>query len=306
VLTVIIVLHNSGDRVAAAIASVPPSAELVVVDNASDDDGPAVVLSARTDAHLVMLDANRGFGAGCNAGAAVAKGDQLLFLNPDAVLLIGAVQAMLAAIATEPNAVVGPAYVAADGALLANCRRRSRASQDVLELLPSAKRWMPAVARREIPLSDRIYARGGPVAYLRGACFALNRDTFDRAGGFDEDFFLYGEEETLADKVRSLGGRALFVPEGRAWHEGGTSTAKVSLFAEHHLYRSRILLYAKRDGRRVAVLTAVAISIAAITKAGVMALRAGRDPKELGYALRWLWSVESGLVAGVRHRPSRL
>ena len=299
-LSVIIVLHNSADSVATAIASVPPPAELVVVDNASTDDGANVVLSARVDARLVMCERNRGFGAGCNAGAAAAHGDRLLFLNPDAALLPGAAEAMLEAIDREPSAIVGPAYVTADGAILGNCRRRSRPLQDVLELLSAAQRWMPNEIRRDVPLSDPLYTLGGPVAYVQGACFAVTHDTFSRAGGFDEDFFLYAEEETLADRVRALGGRSLFVPESGVWHAGGTSTMKVAPLAVHHLYRSRVLFYAKRDGKLAAALTALAIGMAAATKAAVVAVRPGNEGANLGYGLHWLCSVGSGLAAGLR------
>jgi len=299
-ISVVIVLHNSADTVAATVASLPAAAELIVVDNASVDDGAAIALAGRPDARLVSRSDNRGFGAGCNAGAALVTRRYVMFLNPDAVLLEGAAEAMLEILALEPNLIVGPAHVTLDGTVLTNCRRRSNVLQDVFELLPAAKRWTPDALRRDVPGDRALYVRGGPVAYVQGACFAVSCDTFRRVGGFDEDFFLYGEEETLADKVRAIGGRSIFIPDSRVLHEGGASTNKVASQALRHLYRSRILFYAKRDGVFPAIGAVVAIGVAATARAGAMAIRRRGGAKPTVEAFRWLWAVERGLGAGLR------
>ncbi|MGO9955514.1 MAG: glycosyltransferase family 2 protein, partial [Solirubrobacteraceae bacterium] len=81
-ISVITVIHNSGDVISEMLRSVDGAAEVVVVDNASTDGGSHLVQSARPDAVLVTR-MNDGFGAGCNAGVRAASGGVLIFLNPD-------------------------------------------------------------------------------------------------------------------------------------------------------------------------------------------------------------------------------
>ena len=62
------------------------------------------------------------------------------------------------------------------------------------------RRW-----RRDIPPDHMVYRRGGPVPYVQGACMAIGRERFAQLGGFDEEFFLFGEEEFLAQRLAREG-----------------------------------------------------------------------------------------------------
>src|SRR5215204_6601702 len=91
-ISAVVVTYNSAACVGGCIASVQgllPSAEIVVVDNASDDQTTDVVRSSAPRARLIESGENVGFGRACNIGAEAANGSHVLFLNPD-VLVLGA------------------------------------------------------------------------------------------------------------------------------------------------------------------------------------------------------------------------
>jgi N-acetylglucosaminyl-diphospho-decaprenol L-rhamnosyltransferase len=246
--SVITVTHNSGDVVAGMLQSLPLDVEAIVVDNASSDGSAAIARASRPGAVVVELANNKGFGHGCNVGAGVASGDTLVFLNPDGRVIGSAVTVLAAQVSADRSSICGPAFVHEDGSVRHDVRRRSRPYHEALELLPSAKRWTPDRLLRDLPASDTRYTTPGEVDYLQGACLAIDRRRFNELGGFDEDFFLYSEEEALCEVVRATGGQCIYLPAAVIQHVGGTSTGQVSEFAIHHFYRSRAIFYRKRYG----------------------------------------------------------
>jgi N-acetylglucosaminyl-diphospho-decaprenol L-rhamnosyltransferase len=293
---VIVVLHNSASHLQECIASLPREAEVVVVDNDSKDDGVAIVRQLRPDARIVELTHNIGFGAGGNHGARAAQRELLLFVNPDTVLTDEAVDRLVTRVGRDAPAMVGPVMMAGAERHRANCRRSSHLHQDVIELIPYVARLCPQRWRRDLPDDDSVYVTGGSVEYLQGACFLVSRDIFEATGGFDEDFFLYQEEEVLAAKLRADGVRVILEPAAQVQHVGGTSTP--SLVSSFHLYRSRILFYRKRDGDVRGLLAAIAIIAAAAVQVGALtlAIMRGRDVSD---QFERLWALAKGCVAGL-------
>lgn len=296
-LSVVIVLYNSADTVVDCLESLPERCYVVVVDNASTDDGVTLAERTRPDAVVLRNEVNRGFGAACNRGAEVVRSGVLAFVNPDLTIKGEALAVLVRRVMAEPQAIVGPALTDAEGVLRANCRKRSRPFHEMLELLPSASKWTPRRLRRDLAFTDEVYARGGEVDYLQGACLVLHREHFAQIGGFDETFFLYSEEEDLCNRVRSKGGQCLFVPEAVARHIAGTSTCKDPTFALAHLYRGRAILYRKQygDARGRAVAVGIA-SFALLAQALNPFVRAtGRTVRR---PRGWLSAVLRGLTQG--------
>jgi GT2 family glycosyltransferase len=221
-----------------------------------------------------------------------------MFLNPDAEILSGTIDRLLATLSDNPHSIVGPNYLTEQGLLNANCRRRSTPWHEIAELLPSAERWLPRRLRRDIGDDDPIYQQGGSVPYVQGAAFVLRRETLEAAGGFDERYFLYSEEEDLAERVRELGGASILVSQAYVRHGGATSTNQVPLVALRHLYRSRVLFYSARDGRARAVMFAAAAATAASCRLIVSRVRSRRERGWPNSA--WWWAIMRGLVAGLR------
>ena len=102
--TVVVVLHDSAGPLPALLASLdrlPTRPQLVVVDTASSDDGPAFARAA--GAEVVELDGNPGFGAANNAGVERARHDVTVLLNPDCELLDGSLAGLVARAAEGPE-----------------------------------------------------------------------------------------------------------------------------------------------------------------------------------------------------------
>lgn len=296
--SVVLVSFGSESTLGAAVESVPSHMEVVVVEQSRSGHAADVVRAARPDALVIRAGANRGFGAGCNLGAANASGRVLIFLNPDAAFLGGAAD-VLTQSALE-GFLVGPALEDADGSVVTEPRYLSRPARDVADLI-LPKRLVPAWLKRAMPVTE---AGGidGPVGYVQGACMAVRRDDFFAVDGFDERFFLYGEEEHLARRLADVGVSSKIVGGARVRHIGQTSSEAVGDFAVEQLFRSQMLLYrdhlhplAFRVGSAAVFAAVLLLWISAPVR---MPLRL-RTP----YSESWCRAALRGLSAGWLRRP---
>jgi N-acetylglucosaminyl-diphospho-decaprenol L-rhamnosyltransferase len=180
--------------------------ELIVVDNDSSDGTPAAVRDAAPGTVVIEAGANLGFGAGCNRGASAASGELLCFLNPDAVPAPGFREALERPLAEGRGWGAWQGLVTAEGGRIVNTRG------GVVHFTGIA--WggsAGAPARAAVGASEP--------AFVSGACLAIPRATFDRLGGFAEDFFLYHEDVDLSLRLRLVGERLGIEPEARVDHD---------------------------------------------------------------------------------------
>lgn len=245
-LSVVIVSFNSADTLDACVRSIPGDAQVVLVDQRPGDGSVEVVLDARPDATVVHAGGNRGFGAGCNLGAANASGDVLAFLNPDASFVSDAAR-LLAGVARRERALVGPALLDQSGQVITRARQWSTAWTDFLDLM-LPKRAIPRMWWRDIPGEARVYSEGGRVPYVQGACMVVPAAEFWAVGGFDETFFLYCEEEALAERLLTRGVVSLLEPRAVVQHHGAASTSGVREFSVRQYHRSRAAHLTMRHG----------------------------------------------------------
>ena len=199
--------------------------ELVVVDNASPDDTRAV-LGARTGVSLVEMGRNGGFAAACNAGAAATSADFVCFVNPDARVLAGSIDSLVAAAERRPEhllysgKVVGP-----DGRIDRGCCSALPSLWEYVcfatglsTAFPRSRWFDPAGLGRW----DRADERTVPA--VSGAFLLARRDELVAFGGFEERFFMYSEDVDLSTRATAAGRGPLFVPSAVAVHEGGASS----------------------------------------------------------------------------------
>ncbi|MBD3665706.1 glycosyltransferase family 2 protein [Sulfitobacter sp. TSTF-M16] len=226
------VCYNSTAVLPQMLDSVPPSVPVVLVDNGSADVDDLKKLAQRAGAALVSLPENLGFGTGCNRGAAVARTPFILFLNPDTVLSQGCIDALETAADTYPDAsAFNPRLLDRKGKVI--LRRRTRLNPEFVLQGPVPD--TPA----EIPT-------------LLGAAIFLRRDIYDRIDGFDENIFLYHEDDDLSLRLRGLG-PLMTIPQAVVTHSEGRSTARtgaVAAFKAYHLARSKVYAYTKHGRPR--------------------------------------------------------
>jgi GT2 family glycosyltransferase len=209
---------------AGAVSTVVPDAELVVVDNASRDRvGEA--LGRRVPAAQVIAETeNRGYGAACNRGARETNRDFLLFLNSDAVVQPGAVEALVAALDSDPRAAVaGPRLENPDGTLQRSILRLPTVWRILCESSGLAFLSGGRGPLRGHSATKEDHARAHEVECVKGAALLVRHSAFEDVGGFDERFFLYAEESDLCARLRRRGWKILFEPAARVLHRGGAS-----------------------------------------------------------------------------------
>lgn len=240
-LSLILVCFGSSDLAAGAVESfraeadeLGATAEIVLVDHSQDET------EARRLARLagtVVVQDNRGYAGGINAGVAAARGEVLLFGNPDVQFLPGSVAALLRAL-DEGWDVVGPQFVLGD-LLLAPADEQGLAAE---LRRAAAARWPWAwrrLLRREVGRWLRVWRAGAPVPVrnLSGALLATRAASWQRFGPWDERYFLYFEETDWLRRVRRAGARVAVVPGARVTHLWGHATEPGE--HAHHFAASR-------------------------------------------------------------------
>jgi GT2 family glycosyltransferase len=168
--------------------------EAIVVDNASTDGTAAAARAISPDAVVIETGANLGFAAGCNRGAAAASGELLCFLNPDAVPAAGW-REEIAAPAAGGEWTAWQALVTAEGGRVVNT------GGGVVHFTGIA--WAGGAGTPVGELPEQAPEPG----FVSGACLAIRRADYERAGGFPEEFFLYHEDVDLSLRLRLAGGR---------------------------------------------------------------------------------------------------
>ena len=241
---VVVVADSGGDALACVEAALASSAavELLVVDNASRDGVPeALACACAGDARVRLLcnGANLGFGAAVNRGAALARGDALLVLNPDCRLAPDSVARLRAELAAHPRAgLVGAVVCGVDGRPDRNAFRRDPLLARALATLRAH-----ALGRGDAASAGGVYAEGPlpttsmAVEAVSGALMLLPKAVFDAVGGFDEGYFLHCEDLDLCRRVRDAGYAVLLAGGVRVAHAKGGSSRRRPLFVSWHKHR---------------------------------------------------------------------
>lgn len=254
--SVVVVAADSGPLLVQCVGRVlasSASVEVIVVDNASVDGFPAQAASAHAgDARLRLIAnvANRGFGPACNQGAAAARGDALLFLNPDCLIEADTIAALRAiANADRSIGLLGADVRTPEGAPARGNRRRDptlrRAFMAASGLAHFESRW-PMLAGVEMPAQSAA-ASVEHVDAASGACMFVPRAVFERVGGFDEAYFLHVEDLDLCRRMRDDGYAVAIANDVRVVHAQGSSSRHRPVFVAAHKRRGMWRYFTKYD-----------------------------------------------------------
>ncbi|MDY0912053.1 WecB/TagA/CpsF family glycosyltransferase [Rathayibacter festucae] len=212
---------------------------VVVVDNASDD-GSLALAAAHSDVVAVDAGANVGYAAAINiARRHAGDAGALLVLNPDLVVLPGAVSTLLVRMDSSSAGIVVPLLLDAAGAPSRSLRReptRLRALGDAL--LGDKVLDRPAFSS-ETDSDPESYRHAHRIDWATGAAMLIDALVAARLGDWDERFFLYSEETDYFRRARDLGAEAWFEPAAQVVHDGGGSGSSSALAALLALNRVR-------------------------------------------------------------------
>lgn len=253
-ITAILVFWKDGEDLLAAVTAlaaargrIAPGAvavSLVVVDNGGGASAEAI-RKAWPDATVLVNALNRGFGPAANQGAAAARGDVLLFLNPDTRAEGEPFSAIACALDTDERVVaVAPRLVEMDGGAAPNgvlrlappgredqatfqLRRLPSLRSDACELMLIDHVAPNNAARRRSRYADEDRDTAFPVEQAAAAALAVRKEAFVRCGGFDERYVPAWYEDVDLCARLSAAGTILYLPEARFRHRGGESAARL-------------------------------------------------------------------------------
>ncbi|MFO0829766.1 MAG: glycosyltransferase family 2 protein [Phycisphaerales bacterium] len=254
-VSVVIVNWNTKDLLRDCVASIARetkrSHEAIVVDNASSDGSGAMLASEFPWVRRIENQSNRGFAAANNQGIAVARGQYVLLLNPDTVVLDGAIDRCLDLMAARSDiACLGCQVWEDERTIQRTCFKFPTLLDDLLGSLHSDRLfpnsdwlggpWLPSWDRR----SER------EVDVVSGMFMLVRRDVVERVGLLDEAYFVYGEETDWCYRMHQLGLKRSFWPGARILHldGGGKSTSQRSVAMYVQLQRSLLIFFRKYYG----------------------------------------------------------
>ncbi len=233
----VIVNHNGADVVGACIDALRAAGvrDIVVVDNGSSDGSPEVIARHDDQVRVERLN-NVGFGRGVNHGVAMLDSTYLLSINPDARVRPGALDRMVARLATDDRiGVVGPTIVTPEGTRYPSTRRFPNLvdaiGHGVVGMFFPNNQW----SRRYKRVDESLEAEED-IDWVSGSAMLIRRRAFDDIAGFCPDYFMYFEDVDFCWRIHEAGWRIAFVPDAEVLHIGGTSTAKkpYRMIIAHH------------------------------------------------------------------------
>lgn len=256
-LSIILVSHDTREllercleSVARAMARDVATWECIVVDHASNDGTPSALQAAFPDVRVLAYQDNPGFAAGINRGLAVARGQHLLFLNPDTEVAGDAIATMRAVLATDRTiGVVGPQLLHASGSIQESRRRFPTRLTPIFESPLLQRCWPrnPVLARYYVTDGDAKVAQD--VDWLYGACLLTRREVVAAIGGMDESYFLYAEELDWFQRLRLHGWRVRYVPAAKVTHHEGQSSGAAPARRDIAYYSSKLIFHDRAHGR---------------------------------------------------------
>ena len=210
----ITVTFNSAELIENCINSVlggfdKENFEFIIIDNNSSDNTCKILNRFGKEIQFIKNKVNVGFSKACNQGFKISKGRYLFFLNPDTVYVNKTFDSLLDTIKSDPSAgIVAPRIQNFDGSF----------EQNVSYRYPGKKKYTLKLFA-DLP---------GDICSVLGAAFLIKRDIFTKLSGFDENFFLYGEDQDICLRVRKLGYRIRLCDNSSVYHAGGNSEKNTS------------------------------------------------------------------------------
>lgn len=236
-LTVIIVNYNVKYFLEVCLHSVLKASEsvdteIIVVDNNSTDGSCEFIRRRFPSVVLIENKDNKGFSKANNQGVAIAKGEYILFLNPDTVMPEDFLDKLVGYMDKNPDAgAIGPRLMDGKGVFSPDGKKSFPTLSVAIFKTIGLNKLFPRSA-----LFNRYYAVHIPddqvaeVEVLSGCCMLVRRTAMERAGGaFDEDFFMYCEDVDLSYRIQKAGYKNIYYPPATLIHYKGESTKKATL-----------------------------------------------------------------------------
>jgi len=304
VISILIVSFNTAPELVACLESVARCAtaiphEIIVVDNGSSDGSVEAVRTRFPAVQLLTNQENLGFSKASNQALPLARGEYLLFLNPDSEMQPGTLERMLAELAGFPErSAVGPRVRKQHEFISRTCARRLPTLwTELCDLL-----WVDRIFPRSRIMAWKYYAPWAgttdrDVECLLGAAMLCRTDQVRALGGFDESVPLYLDDMDLCKRLGDLG-PLRYLSGAVVLHHYSVSTRKqptplikrLGLQATYRYFvKHRGQAYARAYVAVVALAGLVAFPLGLVRLLGGSLRKARRRWDEAGVFVAWAW-----------------
>lgn len=281
-LSIIVVNWNSLAYLRECVASIYEhthciSFEIIVIDNASPEGGVDSISAEFPELVLIKSRQNLGFAAANNLGFRHARGEYVLFINPDTKLIYASINVLLRHIRSLPDAgIVGCKLLNTDLSVqISSIKRFPTILNQIFEAEYLQTRWPNCPLWSLGPLfAEEVTLL--PVDVIPGACMLMRREVFEQVGMFSEEYFMYAEDLDLNVKVKRAGLTNYYVGETAIIHHGGGSSSrqKVNHWATVMQCRAMVRYFRKTRGRSYEWLYQASVGCMAVARLMILAAAA--------------------------------
>jgi len=295
-LSIIIVNYNVKHFLEQCLCSVQKAvagmqSETIVIDNNSSDNSLQYLQDRFGSVKFIANKENVGFAKACNQGLAVSKGKYVLFLNPDCIVPEDCFKKCILFLDEHPDAGgLGIKMLDGKGQFLKESKRAFPSPLTSLyKLVGLAKLYPRSKTFSKYHLGHLNENENHEVDVLAGAFMMLKKEVLDRTGGFDETFFMYGEDVDLSYRIQKAGYKNYYFSGSSIIHFKGESTRKGSMNYVRMFYNAMSIFVKKHYGGSRAGIFNFLIHLAIWLRAGLTAI--GNFIRRIGLPL-----IDAGLI----------
>jgi len=243
--------------------------EILVVDNDSSDDSVLMVKDKYPSVKLITNETNEGFAKANNKGIKKSRGDFILLLNPDTLLMGNPLENLFNFMKKNMDVgVCGCKVLNKDGSIEPACRRGIPTPKAALYRFMGLNKIFaknPKFAKYN--LTHLNPHKVSEVEAISGAFFMLRREIVYKTGLLDENFFLYGEEIDWCYRIKNEGYKIVYNPNGEVIHYKGASSSQNKIRSFYEFYRSMFVFHEKHFSPQSSLAVNIFVKVGIILRA---------------------------------------
>lgn len=267
------------------------TAEVIVIDNNSSDGSLEYLIPKFPSLQFVANKENTGFAKACNQGLEIAQGKYILFLNPDTLVPEDCFEKCISFLEANPDAgSLGIKMLDGKGSYLKESKRAFPSPQTSFFKLSGLTSLFPRSRLfSNYYLGHLDENKNHEADVLAGAFMMIRKEVLEKTGGFDEIFFMYGEDIDLSYRIQKAGFKNYYFADSYILHFKGESTKKNSLNYVRLFYKAMSIFVRKHYGGTLASIYNILIQLAIWISAGFSAI--GKFIRKIGLPI-----IDAGLI----------
>ncbi len=221
--------------------------EAIYVDNCSNDGSVEYLKKNYPEVKIIENEKPLGFGENNNRGVMASVGNYIAIINPDIILKDGSIDILYEFLDKNPEVgIAAPKLLNPDMSIQYSVRGYLSPKLTFYRFITRGKDESDNKVMRSYLCKDLDFDKTQPVDWAMGAALMLSRVTYAQLGGFDQDYFLYIEDEDLGLRSWKMGKPVWYVPASKMIHNHLRSSTKIGKKSWMHL--KSIVIFLKKHG----------------------------------------------------------